>query len=76
MAKVEVNESNLKKCVCPACPSYNECAKGKKELLYCAEAIGKSSCEYKMSGCICGGCPVQKENNLKAGAYCIKGAAK
>ena len=75
MPKVIKNEVNIKKCICHNCPSYNECAKGKKEKLYCAEEIGKSVCAYNMNGCICGGCPVHMENNLKAGYYCIHGSA-
>lgn len=75
MPKVERNKMNMSKCPCAVCPSYNECAKGKKELLYCAEEIGKSACAYKMSGCICGGCPVHKECNLTSGYYCMHGSA-
>jgi hypothetical protein len=75
MAKVEKSEINLKKCFCPNCPSYNECAKGKMEKLYCAGEVGKSVCEYKMNGCLCGGCPVHAENNLQAGYYCLNGSA-
>jgi hypothetical protein len=71
MAKVIKNSVNEKKCICPNCPSYNSCAEGKKEVLYCADEVGKSACEYKMNGCICGGCPVYSENNLKEGYYCI-----
>ena len=67
---------NFEKCVCPKCPSYNDCAKGKNEALYCAQDVGKSACEYNMNGCICMDCPVHKENNLDAGYYCIHGSAK
>lgn len=73
MPKVAKTAANIKKCICPNCPSYNECAKGKKELLYCAQEIGKSACEYKMNGCICGACPVHTENDLHAGYYCVHG---
>ena len=75
MSKVEKNEDNLNKCSCPSCPSYNECTKGKAERLYCAGEVGKSSCEIKMNGCICGGCPVHMENDLKDFYYCINGSA-
>ena len=75
MSAVEKNEDNLGQCACPHCPSYNDCAKEKHELLYCAEAIGKSICAYQMSGCVCGGCPVHQENKLKSGYYCIHGAS-
>jgi hypothetical protein len=74
MTPVINNEENMKKCVCAKCPSYNECSAGKNELLFCA--IGKSGCEYKMNGCICGSCPVEIENGLKAGYYCLKGSAE
>lgn len=75
MPKVEKNEINLKKCFCPNCPSYNECAQEKTEKLYCAKEIGKSTCAYKTNGCICSGCPVHMKNDLKAGYYCINGSA-
>ncbi len=75
MPKVQKNEVNISKCTCADCPSYNECARGKTEKLYCAEQVGKSECAYKMNGCICGQCPVHAEFDLKAGAYCIHGSA-
>lgn len=71
MTKVEKNESNMDKCTCGNCPSYNECAKGKTELLYCAEEVGKSSCEFQRKGCVCGSCPVQKDYGLNGGYYCL-----
>ena len=76
MALVEKTDENLKKCFCPNCPSYNDCAKGKKENLYCAKSNGKSTCQYKKNGCICMACPVHAACNLKAGYYCINGSAE
>lgn len=73
MLAVEKNESNMKKCTCPECPSYNDCAKEKMEGLYCSAAVGRSSCEFQMNGCICGGCSVHTENSLSAGYYCLNG---
>ena len=75
MPKVEKNEDNMNKCFCPNCPSYNECAQDKIETLYCAGEVGKSTCQYKMDGCTCGGCPVHQENDLKSGYYCLYGSA-
>lgn len=75
MPKVEKNEGNMQNCSCPGCPSYNECAKGKAEVLYCAGEIGKSACEYQKNGCICGACPVHTEFALESGYYCIQGSA-
>ena len=76
MTLVEKNDENLKKCSCPKCPSYNDCAKEKQERLYCATSIGKSKCAYKMNGCICMMCPVHVKFNLKSGYYCINGSAE
>jgi hypothetical protein len=75
MSKVEKTQTNMEKCSCPGCPSYNECSRGKAELLFCADAIGKSSCPYPMNGCICMPCVVHQENDLKSGYYCIHGSA-
>jgi len=75
MPIVEKNKTNTDKCACPNCPSYNECAKGKTESLYCAKDNGKSGCEFKKNGCTCGDCPVHKENNLKSWYYCMVGSA-
>jgi hypothetical protein len=45
--------------------------------LYCAEAVGKSTCQdldFEQT-CICGTCAVHQENNLMAGYYCRAGSA-
>lgn len=73
MPKVENNLSNQKKCFCPNCPTFDTCAKEKNERLYCA--AGKTACDLKMKGCLCGACPVHAENNLQSGYYCLKGLA-
>ena len=72
MPKVTKNEANLKQCACPQCPSYNECARGKDERLYCAAEIGRSACDYKMNGCICGSCAVHRICQLTKGYYCLE----
>ncbi len=72
MNKVEDNQENLSNCACPGCPSFDECMRGGGEGLYCAK--GKSSCDFKKMGCICGGCPVHKKSNLTSGYYCEVGA--
>ncbi|MFA6119197.1 MAG: DUF2769 domain-containing protein [Parachlamydiales bacterium] len=74
MTKVQKNKNNISLCSCnKGCPSYNDCAKKANEGLFCA--IGKSSCSFKMNGCICGSCPVHKANGLKSGYYCMNGTA-
>jgi len=64
----------MKKCPCASCPSYNECAKGKKELLYCL--MGKSKCAYERNGCLCLGCPVAELKKFSGAYFCISGKAK
>ena len=75
MPVVTKNETNLTNCSCPSCPSYNECAKDKLEKLYCASEVGRSTCKYKMNGCVCGSCQVHKDNHLANGYYCLNGSA-
>ncbi len=75
MPKLPNTPKNQSACVCAGCPSYNECAKGNRELLYCADGVGKSGCEYSMNGCICGGCPIYERYKLKSGYYCVHGSA-
>ncbi|MDO8528534.1 MAG: DUF2769 domain-containing protein [Nanoarchaeota archaeon] len=58
------------KCVCPVCPSYADCG----QLAFCF--TGKSKCIKKENGCMCGGCPVQIENEFKGLYYCTRGAVK
>ena len=74
MGVVIKSDENLNKCVCAGCPSYDECMKGKEELLYCSSKVSKSACEFERKGCICGTCPVQIENGLTSGYYCVSGA--
>lgn len=68
------NDENASKCVCPKCPSFNECMKEKNEVLYCAR--GKTGCEVPKKGCLCGGCPVHLENGLDKWYYCLFGKAE
>lgn len=75
MPKIEKNQENISFCQCnKGCPSFNDCAKKANQGLYCA--AGKSNCNLKMNGCSCGSCQVFKKNHLKAGYFCINGAAK
>jgi hypothetical protein len=84
MANVENTEENLAKCHCPKCPTMNDCGRllgeprlgagrEKGEKLFCGR--GKGSCDYKTNGCICGGCPVHRDNHLDNHYYCRGGAA-
>jgi len=66
-------EDLRKKCICPRCPTYNDCARSAKELLYCMD--GKSTCKVVRYGCICGMCPVQKIKGFTGTYFCVSGKA-
>ena len=66
------NAKNALRCLCPACPVYNQCMEGNNELLFCAR--GKARCPFEKWGCKCDKCPVARDYNLVGLFYCEKGA--
>jgi len=73
-AKDRKNLMNEKRsvCRCPACHSYNRCAREHHELLYCI--TGKSMlCISEDAGCTCGDCPVMTDLGLRHQYFCMKG---
>lgn len=67
------NEQNASRCLCPGCPTYDDCMASKDERFYCSR--GKSGCEPSPMGCICGECPVWAQYELNGHYYCVRGAA-
>lgn len=65
-----------KMCQCQGCPTHNECAAAKGELVYCSPMVEKSSCELTTSGCMCPSCPVQEKMGLLYSYYCELGSEK
>ena len=63
----------LDMCICPSCPSWEEC--GEKGG-FCLATIGKSACIEDEKGCICPGCPVTDELGLTHDYYCTRGSEK
>ncbi len=57
---------------CGECPSYT--GTGETALLFCAN--GKSEKIKEEKGCLCGGCPVQKNMALRWNYYCTKGSGR
>jgi hypothetical protein len=70
---VEDTAENAERCVCPACPTYNDCMRAAGELLYCAR--GKTGCSLSAVSCACGSCTVWVSHELGGYYYCMKGAA-
>ncbi len=71
---VPYTKENTSKCLCPGCPTINECMKNRNQHLFCAG--GKTECEVEKKGCLCGECPVESEFGLTEFYYCTEGAAK
>ncbi len=68
------DEENRKRCICPGCPTYNDCMRGKNERMFCV--AGKSSCEVTQQGCICPTCPVTAILGLTHTFCCTDGSEK
>ena len=69
----ETREKMLELCICPQCPSFVDC---KEEITFCLAESGKSKCIKDRKGCVCGGCPVEKQMGFNHGYYCVLGAEK
>ncbi|MGZ7047383.1 MAG: DUF2769 domain-containing protein [Methanobacterium sp.] len=67
-------DKNANRCLCPGCPTHNECMKNNEEKIFCSR--GKTECNPEEKGCLCGTCPVEQEYGLNDFYYCINGAAK
>ncbi len=73
--QMKMIEAKKGACICPKCPTYTNCAKNAKELLFCA--TGKSfMCIPAEKGCICPECPITPEFGLKYKFFCTRGAEK
>jgi hypothetical protein len=71
--KGQDQEHLRQECICPDCPTYNDCARDAKELIYCI--VGRSaSCITEDLGCTCPGCPVTVELSLVYQTFCILGS--
>lgn len=60
-------------CYCRMCASYVEC---EEDVAFCLTEAGHSKCIEREKGCICPGCPVQDQMELKHAYYCIRGSER
>jgi hypothetical protein len=73
--KKKNTEANKALCICPDCPSYNDCAKKNDEIYYCG--FGRSpSCITKEVGCICPACPITEKLGLTKQFFCTRGTER
>lgn len=70
-AKDENLEGN---CICARCPTYAECVRRNKKLLFCFE--DKAGCPLERYGCVCGACPVQRLRGFSGVYFCIEGKVR
>ena len=71
---VPYTKENAAKCLCPGCPTLNECMRNRNQRLFCSG--GKTECDLERKGCLCGECPIESEYGLTEFYYCDEGAAK
>lgn len=72
---VEVNEANREECLCPHCPTYDECMTIEEEALYCGTSL--TMCEDVVrQGCVCGRCDVHAAYDLVGTYFCFEGPAE
>jgi hypothetical protein len=73
--RMKAVEETRAQCICPECPTYNECAKEKNQLYYCG--IGESpTCIIKEQGCICPACTVTEKMGYTNQFFCTRGTEK
>jgi len=60
-------------CVCPICPTYQDCAKDADENIFCLR--DKSGCINKEKGCMCPTCPFAAKYKIGVlhNFYCMRG---
>ena len=72
---VEASTANRARCLCPHCPTYDECMTLEEEALYCGSSV--TMCEdVGREGCVCGRCDVHGEYDLMGTYYCFEGPAE
>jgi len=60
-------------CVCPICPTFNQCAKDAVENIFCLK--DESKCINKEKGCMCPTCPFAAKYKIGVfhNFYCMRG---
>lgn len=66
-------DGNAGRCLCPTCPTYDDCMQEKHQRIFCSR--GKTDCAPTAAGCLCGECPVWAEYRLGSYYFCLDGAA-
>jgi hypothetical protein len=61
-------------CVCPTCPTYNDCAKDKGENVFCITGESQDCINMEL-GCLCPTCPLAQKYKIGMmyNFYCQRG---
>ena len=71
---VEASTANREECLCPHCPTYEECMTMEEEVLFCGTS--QTMCEaVERQGCVCGRCDVHAAFDLAGTFFCFEGPA-
>jgi hypothetical protein len=73
MSRPDDVEQNSSRCLCPGCPTYNQCMRDAGQRMFCAR--GMTECTPSAHGCICGDCPVWADYGLGQYYFCLEGPA-
>ena len=71
--KVDDKPENADRCICPVCPTFNDCMRERGQKLFCSR--DSSDCGPRAMSCICGDCPVWDQYELVSYYFCIDGSA-
>lgn len=74
MPRVDDTAENAERCICPDCPTFNDCMREARETLFCAR--GMTNCEARTRECICPDCVVWTDYQLGTTYFCLEGAAE
>jgi hypothetical protein len=65
--------TDMEQCICPDCPTYNDCAKNAMEGLFCAHGTS-FHCISEEKDCICPSCPITEQYGLTRNFFCTRGS--
>jgi hypothetical protein len=71
--KMQGMKKATEECICPDCPTYNDCAREAREGLFCAHG-SSFICITQENACICMQCPVWKEYGQARQYFCNRGS--
>jgi hypothetical protein len=69
--KMKMIKEKKEMCICPGCPTYNDCAESAQETLFCVIG-GSFLCISKEKDCICPICPVTPDLGLTRDFFCTR----